>query len=82
MSFIVSFYIFLGIQYKIISMRIDEELFHVASELAVVNWFDYTWDLQSLFYKNNHQRFYKHIESIPVTNLPVILLIKIHKHTK
>jgi len=42
MSFIVSFYIFLGIQYKIISMRIDEELFHVASELAVVNWFDYT----------------------------------------
>lgn len=82
MSFNVSFYISLGMQYNIICMRTDEELLPVASELALVNWFGYTWDMQSYFSKNNQQSSCKCIESIPVTNLPVILLIRTYNHTK
>lgn len=50
MSFSVSFYISLGMQYNIICMRTDEALLPVASELALVNWFGYTWDMQSYFF--------------------------------
>lgn len=45
MSFSLSFYVFAGIQCKIICMKTDEELLHVAPEPAVVNWFGYTWDM-------------------------------------